>query len=56
MVSENCSREVLNICGGGRMISVNPEMPGHERPAGSPDERAPCTILENIPIIPFYGN
>jgi len=27
-VSEHCSPEVLNICGGGRIISVNPEMCG----------------------------
>jgi hypothetical protein len=53
MVSENCSREVLNICGGGIIISVNPEMCGHERPVGSPNERAPCTILGNLPITPF---
>jgi hypothetical protein len=32
MVSENYSRQVLNICGGGRIISVNPEMCGHGRP------------------------
>jgi hypothetical protein len=28
-------REVLNICSGGRMISVKPERSGQERPAGS---------------------
>jgi hypothetical protein len=63
-VDEYSSPEGLDICGGGTIISVNPEMCCSQATMGSLDGcraiplhlkgyQKPCAILGNLPKIPF---